>query len=397
MLFFKIGIKLLYIMGNREHFFKSGGLFRAEDTKTMVWTPEDNCIPGRDVAPNPVEPLPVTTVRLARYADFPVQLAAAAARRYDKQVGKLLDFCNENNSLPPMAFTENDNSRVIVVRNAEQLPPNLWYVGDLHGDLTALLAAVDYIDAYPAEDDPVIVFLGDVYDRFEYGYELLLTIFHLMLTRPGKILYLAGNHDVELYYKKRYNFFYPGVMPADFCEWLNINIEDNPELAQFGRGLVALMKQMPHALFLPDGTFASHGGVPHVDLHKMIRSANDLDTVAARQDFVWGRFDPCRPRVLPDRAHKDIGLGYQDFSDFCSLASDILEMPATRLVHGHEHPIEQWCCYPRYRKNRILTINSHRLRGPSGPRTDIAIARHRIDDLPEVHLLDLTVPAANIV
>ncbi|MDD4816739.1 MAG: metallophosphoesterase [Victivallaceae bacterium] len=362
----------------------------------MVWTPEDNRIPGRNAAPAAVEPPPLISVRLDRYADFPVKMAASAALRYAKQVGKLFNFCAENNALPPMAFTEEGNSRVLVVRDPNRMPANLWYIGDLHGDLTALLASVDYIDAYPAEEDPVIVILGDVYDRLEYGYELLLTIFHLMLTRPGRVLYLVGNHDVELYYKKRYNFFYPGVMPADFCEWLNLNIGDDPELADFGRGLVTLMKQMPHALFLPDGTFAAHGGVPHVDLHKMIRTGNDLDTVAARQDFVWGRFDPCRPRVLPDRAHKDVGLGYQDFNDFCALASDVLDMPVTRLIHGHEHPLEQWCCYPRYRQNRILTINSHRLRGPDGPRTDVAIARHRSGDLPEVHMLDLTIPAINI-
>jgi len=363
-----------------------------DDTKTQVWTPDDAFF-DRQAKRQPAEPPPILRADLSHFSALPLDALVAAARKYEKKVYELLEFCNAKQTLPPMAFSSGLPTRAPAIYDRAALPANLWYIGDLHGDLLSLIAALDYIDRSPAAEPAAIVFLGDAFDRFEYGYETLLVIFNLMLERPGKIMFLVGNHDVELYYKKRFNVFYPGVMPANFCEWLNSNLAAKPELSIFGQHLAGLMKRMPHALFLPDGTMAAHGAVPHTDLQRAIRRPADFDTMAARQDFVWGRFDPRHPRVTPDRSRKDVRLGYQDFNDFCEVASDVLDLPVMRMIHGHEHPVEQWMFYPRYMLNPVLTINTHRIAVATGGSTAIAVARHRPDQLPEVHLLELAAPA----
>ncbi|MEA4862753.1 MAG: metallophosphoesterase [Victivallaceae bacterium] len=363
-----------------------------DDTKTQVWTPDDGFF-DRQAKRQPAVPPPIVQADLSHFAELPMDDLVSAARKYEKKVNQMLELCDAQQMLPPMAFCSNPPSRVPTISDRSALPANLWYIGDLHGDLLSLVASLDYIDHFPAEEPPTIVFLGDAFDRFGYGYEVLLVIFNLMLERPGKIMFLVGNHDVELYYKKRFNVFYPGVMPANFCEWLNVSLSEKPELSIFGQRLITLMRRMPHALFLPDGMVAAHGGVPHTDVQRTIHSPADLDTINARQDFVWGRFDPRHPRVMPDRARKDVRLGYQDFNDFCDVASEALDMPVMRMIHGHEHPLEQWMFYPRYLMNPILTINTHRIATASGSIDKIAVARHRPDTLPEVHLLELAAKA----
>lgn len=363
-----------------------------DETKTMAWIPPDGAYSAiRARYPRPDTP-EIVNVTLEKFAFYPLSQLARATLRYESEVYAMLRRGVEHNVFPEMAFSSG-NSRVLI---ADSIPRNLWFVGDVHGDLLALLAAVDYIDNYPSDTAPVIVFLGDACDRINWGYEALLTIFHFILTRPGRVLFLVGNHDIELFYNRRYDVFYPGVIPADFCEWLNINMGDKPELSEFGQLLIAFMKRMPHVLFLPDGTFAAHGGVPHVDLQRSIHSAMDLDTINARQDFTWSRFSAEEAHCDPDRKHKDVVLGYRDFDAFCELAEEIIEQPVQRMIHGHEHPVRQWYDYPKYREHSIVTINSHRMLVPGAELTDIAVARHISGQAPEIHVLDLTVPASYI-
>ncbi len=362
----------------------------AEDTNTAVWTPPESYftagVAGRLIMPE------LLTVRMAHYAYYPLKKIAKATCRYENEVFTMLNKFTTEHIMPPMAFTDGMASRVITVYSNSDVPKNMWMIGDLHGDLPALHAALEYIDNYPAEELPTIVFLGDAFDRFEYGYEVLLTIFHLMIERPGKILYLVGNHDVELYFKTRLNVFYPGVMPANFCEWLNTAGQNRPELITFGRQLIDFMRAMPHVLFLPDGTFMAHAGVPHCDVQKVMHTINDLNTINARQDFVWARFDRLAPHCEPDRGHKDSPLGFMDFDAFCENAAEVLEMPVKRMIHAHEHPLEQWNVHPRCRKHPLFTINSHRMLLQNQAQSVIAVARYCYDAAPEIHLLDLTVP-----
>ena len=77
----------------------------------------------------------------------------------------------------------------------------LWIIGDLHGDLLALEAALAAIDAEAAGPDrPQLVFLGDFFDDEGFGLEVLLRVFELILEAPGDVCVIAGNHDEALSY-----------------------------------------------------------------------------------------------------------------------------------------------------------------------------------------------------
>ena len=64
----------------------------------------------------------------------------------------------------------------------------LWFIGDLHGDLLALEAALALI-ARETERERAgtarIVLLGDLFDDGGYGLETLLRVFELILDAPG--------------------------------------------------------------------------------------------------------------------------------------------------------------------------------------------------------------------
>ena len=54
----------------------------------------------------------------------------------------------------------------------------MWLVGDVHGDLLGLLAVLRYVSIVDA--DPVIVFLGDLFDRGEYSNRVLYEVLKLV-------------------------------------------------------------------------------------------------------------------------------------------------------------------------------------------------------------------------
>ena len=76
----------------------------------------------------------------------------------------------------------------------------LWFIGDLHGDLLALEAALLLIrqHAIHGSKNARIVFLGDLFDDQGYGLEILLRVFELATESPKLICVLAGNHDEAL-------------------------------------------------------------------------------------------------------------------------------------------------------------------------------------------------------
>ena len=101
----------------------------------------------------------------------------------------------------------------------------LWIIGDLHGDVLALEAALALIGRWSDDamtSPPNIVLLGDLFDDDGLGLELLLRVFDLILASPGRICVVVGNHDEALSYDG--SRFASSVSPGDFAEFLNANI-----------------------------------------------------------------------------------------------------------------------------------------------------------------------------
>ncbi len=294
-----------------------------------------------------------------------------------------------------------DGQMVVVVRKEEAVPKTLWFVGDLHADLLCLANAWDYIQARAETEKqkPHVVFLGDFVDRGKHDHETLLYLFRLLQENPGRIAVLPGNHDEDISYDESTGVFRSGVSPAEYVDWLNKQVaaagadSSAAEAVRLGQAFVRFLRNRPRAIFLPDGTFLSHGGMPHTDRLEGFTTVADLSKPDYLQDFVWLRASANSPRKRPNRSTRGCEFGYEDLARFCEKASQVLEIPVRRLIRGHDHVPERYQAYPRYTDCPLLTINAmcRRLEdeifGPQFPKG--CVARHVPGSLPEIHQLPI--------
>ena len=291
---------------------------------------------------------------------------------------------------PGLLFdADRDGTLDRVVRVAE-LPADapLWFIGDLHGDLLALEAAVA-LARREAGDGPAprFVLLGDLFDDGGYGLEVLLRVFELILDSPSRVCFVAGNHDDALGYTG--SAFRATVSPSDFGDFLNANLA-HEWITRAGKLAVRLAVSAPRALFFPDGLLVTHGGFPLVDLHDELRETGDWNDPRCLTDFTWTRAHPRARRKMPNRTSRGSQFGHEDFADFCALATE-LGRPVTHMVRGHDHVDERFEIYPAYAAHPVLTTVALSRRLPRelfGPHVRVpTVARWVEGALPQVHRL----------
>jgi hypothetical protein len=277
------------------------------------------------------------------------------------------------------------------VRVSTPIAEPLWFIGDLHGDLLALEAALICIRKETAGDEslPHILFLGDLFDDEGFGLEVLLRIFELIIQNPRSIAIIVGNHDEALHYDGVR--FGSTVNPSDFAEFLNTNLA-HEWIERAGKLAVRLFAQAPRAFFFPDGLLAAHGGFPLVDLHPSLFATGDWNDAACLTDFVWSRAHPKARKKLPNRYARGSQFGYEDFAAFCRLSA-VLGRPVTHMVRGHDHIDERYAIYPAYRATPILTMVALSRRLPRegfGPYERVpTLARYVKGAVPQVHRLHI--------
>ena len=264
----------------------------------------------------------------------------------------------------------------------------LWFVGDLHGDLLALEAALVLARRDAGGDPPPrLVFLGDLFDDGGYGLEVLLRVFELVLDSPSSVCFLAGNHDEALGYTGAK--FTATVIPSDFSDFLNAHLA-HEWITRAGKLAVRFAASAPRALFLPDGLLVTHGGFPLVDLHDRLRETRDWNDPRCLTDFTWTRAHPRARKKLPNRSSRGSQFGHEDFAAFCALATE-LERPVTHMVRGHDHADERFEIYPAYAAHPVLTTVALSRRLPRelfGPHVRVpTVARWIEGALPQVHRL----------
>jgi hypothetical protein len=278
--------------------------------------------------------------------------------------------------------------RAIKVSTFDAATP-LWIIGDLHGDLLALEAALALIAGGEEDARPNIIFLGDFFDDEGMGLELLLRVFELILAAPDRVCVVVGNHDEALSYDG--NRFASGVSPSDFADFLNANLA-HEWIERAGKLAVRLFAHAPHALFLPDGLLVSHAGFPLSDLHARLEETGDWNDPACLSDFTWTRAHPTARRKMPNRFTRGSQFGYEDFGAFCDLAAR-LGRPVTHMVRGHDHVEERYAIYPAYHAHPILTTVALSRRLPReafGPRErGHTLTRFVEGALPQVHRLHI--------
>jgi hypothetical protein len=280
------------------------------------------------------------------------------------------------------------DDRAIQVSAIDPATP-LWIIGDLHGDLLALEAALALIHHGQTHPVPNIIFLGDLFDDEGLGLELLLRVFDLILAAPDRVCVVVGNHDEALTYDG--NRFASSVSPSDFTDFLNANLA-HEWIERAGKLAVRLFAQAPHALFLPDGLLVAHAGFPLSDLHARLQETGNWSDPACLSDFTWTRAHPTARRKMPNRFTRGSQFGYEDFGAFCDLAAR-LGRPVTHMVRGHDHVEERYAVYPAYKAHPILTTVALSRRLPResfGARERVpTIARFVAGALPQVHRLHI--------
>ena len=197
-------------------------------------------------------------------------------------------------------FRSGPADRVIQVSGDYELGP-VWFVGDVHGDLLALEAALEQIERSGDSAGIRIVFLGDLFDDGAHGAEVVLRVFELVLDGPMQITVLAGNHDEALSYDG--DTFQSSVLPSDFTDWLNANREDEWTV-RLGKLIIEFFERAPRAIFFPDGLLATHGGMPHTDRHPELEATGNWNDPRNLQDFVWTRAHPRARKRIPNRTSR---------------------------------------------------------------------------------------------
>jgi len=277
----------------------------------------------------------------------------------------------------------------------KQVPPDsdVWFIGDIHGDMLAFSALTDYARETSKRNQrtPFFFFLGDLFDDGDLAHGVLVGFFSLLLEFPKQVAFVAGNHDVGLSCDAQSNLFKSSVTPSDFADWLNAPTTGGEwrELAQVA---IAFFRVAPRAVLLPDGTLVSHGGIPLTDRHEKIGKVEDLSSEECLEDFVWTRAHETARRKIPNRSTRGCSFGYQDFDEFCDLTAKFLSPPVRQLIRGHDHVPERWQLPPKYALHPLLTINamSWRQRDLFGPfERKPVIARWVRDQLPEVHQIEI--------
>lgn len=354
---------------------------------------------GVGVAPGLSAPLPVVEVRELDWQEIRKAVDARAIRARLRAAVEGMETLLDSAGGPGMLFDADRAhaaDRAIRV-SAADVASTLWVIGDLHGDLLALEAALAQIRQYANASGggaPRIIFLGDFFDDEGFGLEVLVRVFELIVEAPELVCVIAGNHDEALSYDGKR--FASSVSPSDFSDFLNANLA-HEWIERAGKLAVRLTLQAPRALFFPDGLLVAHGGFPLVDLHAALEKTGDWNDPACLLDFVWARMHPKARRKMPNRFSHGSQFGYEDFADFCALSSR-LGRPITHLVRGHDHVEERFAIYPAYHAHPVLTTValSRRLnRERFGPYERApTLARVVLASLPQVYQL---YPPADLV
>ena len=315
----------------------------------------DGVQPGIDAAGNLAPPmLPVIDVLDLDWAALRDCVCNGGVRsRLMAIVSRMEDLLQHPGTAGMMFDSERSSADDKAIRVSQLDESPLWFIGDLHGDLLALEAALLLIRNHSAHGSKKskIIFLGDLFDDEGFGLEVLLRVYEVILENPALVCMIAGNHDEALGHNGTH--FTSSVSPSDFSDFLNINANDE-WIRRSGLAAIALFDSAPRALFFPDGLLVAHGGFPLVDLHPLLETTSDWNNPDCLSDFVWTRAHPTARRKLPNRFSRGSQFGFEDFAAFCSLTAQ-LGRPVTHMIRGHDHVEHRFQTYPAYSANPILT------------------------------------------
>jgi hypothetical protein len=300
------------------------------------------------------QPHVTTAVALAPHADEEL-------RRIRAQIPQMLETFKHKilGRETPDALLRYGQAHKVACLAAEEVGSmDQWFfIGDIHGDFFALHTLLR--EAEKRHPDCRMVFLGDLVDRGDMPFECLFLLLDWGLRKPGRLAWIAGNHDIAFSITEQ-GTFRSQVSPAELLDVINRNDLFSGFRRQLGEFFVTIAQGLPRALLFPDGLLATHGGIPLVDLHLQGAAAADkhaylewLNTPACLQDFTWTRINS-RPKKIPDRHSTGSQFGFRDFEAFCQLKPEWFNV--ARMINGHEHPRNGFDRHSSYVVKPALTM-----------------------------------------
>ncbi|MBQ7650579.1 MAG: metallophosphoesterase [Victivallales bacterium] len=236
---------------------------------------------------------------------------------------------------------------------------NAWVIGDVHGDFDALAAAFAFADEWTSShsaDAPALFSLGDLFDRGDKSLEVLLKFLGEAIKRPGRVGWIAGNHDWGFRFDQQRGIFASTTYPNEFTMWMNAHLDD-AALVAFGQEVAAICGKLPSAAVIPGGVLLVHGGVPHRDLQERIVGIVALEDSDMLHDFIWNRFHDSLRRKRPSR-EANCQIGVQDVLDFLSIMENNCRVPCKAILRGHDHFAERIRIFDAYAPCTVVTLNT---------------------------------------
>ena len=221
-------------------------------------------------------------------------------------------------------------------------------IGDVHGNLDSLTAAVDVVRARAAATGRMaaVIILGDLIDRGPDSAGCAAFVLRLARRldpkRPDVRVHLVrGDHEDAFSHDAETDSFNSDVVPCEWCDRLDRLPPDDPERT-LAREFVAFAYAAPAAIRFSSGILCAHGGVPHADLLPCPASVADLCAPECVRHFLWCRVSAAR-RKFPNRSTHDCELGRDDIANFLDRL-DLIPAegggdvsPVRLVVRGHDH------------------------------------------------------------
>ncbi len=272
------------------------------------------------------------------HLDYACNIKAPRPKITEEELGELCQWMKNYTPQYPAVKQSTAQNKILVFGDKTDTPTRpVWFIGDIHGDAQTVVDVFALIDT--AERDyanPLIVFLGDVFDRWDAdgGYEATVRFLLEMKKREDRVVWIRGNHDDGLLWNEAEQGFASTVYPASFFAWLN----EHPELREFGLTLTEMIKRLPFVVMLPGGVMASHGGFPQGNLLGHLQEFNDLEHEFCLRDFQTARVDDSRYKEHTGESGQDEGA--ENFTAFCERLKEIGGPRINRIVSAHQHFID---------------------------------------------------------
>jgi len=199
---------------------------------------------------------------------------------------------------------------------------NAVFVGDLHGDMEALVSILEQTkfieNMEEGKKDHRIVFLGDYADRGAKDVETLEIILALKARYPDNVVLLSGNHE-DADTNSRYGL----------NESLQEKFRDSEVYSRYNQ----FFKKLPLACVSANGIVALHGGIPG----QGITSLHDFNSPDRQYGIHWS--DPSEG--VEDIASNQ-GRGGDPRTGICSFGERAFEKVMSQvggqvMVRGHEY------------------------------------------------------------